>query len=166
MASEDARARARRRGPGKWGFLLAHHWSEQLDRCYLIWLGTHPVWLCARCTGVYPVLFLVLAAQIIHPLALSNWDLLFLFVLPWPALIDWALARLTRRPGSNRWRTITGVVLGISLGRMIYLHLVNPFQTLVILQLLLLSGIVGTVELLAIILARQQKGAQIRGRTE
>jgi hypothetical protein len=110
MSSEAAKARAVRRGPGAWGFLLAHHWPDQLDRCYQAWIGK------------------------------------LLFVLPAPALVDWALGRLGIRPGSNRGRTFWGMFLGASLGRMIYLNMIDPANTLVVIQIAALVGVLVLVE--------------------
>ena len=106
MPSEAAKARAVRRGPGAWGFLLSHHWSHQLDRCYQTFIGRRPVWFCSRCTGIYPVLFLVLVLQLVFEVPRGWWDWPWLFLLPVPALLDWTLGRLDIRPGSNRGRTL------------------------------------------------------------
>jgi uncharacterized membrane protein len=146
MSSEAAKARAVRRGPGAWGFLLAHHWPDQLDRCYQAWIGKRPVWFCSRCTGLYPVLFAVLVLQLLVGIPRGWWDLLLLFVLPAPALVDWALGRLGIRPGSNRGRTFWGMFLGASLGRMIYLNMIDPANTLVVIQIAALVGVLVLVE--------------------
>ena len=135
MPSEAAKARAVRRGPGAWGFLLAHHWSDQLDRCYQAFIAKRPVWFCSRCTGLYPVLFLVLALQLLVFIPRGFWDLLWLFAFPVPALLDWALGRLGIRPGTNLGRTFWGMFLGASLGRMIYLNMIDPANTLVVIQI-------------------------------
>lgn len=140
MPSDAAKARAVRRGPGALGFLLAHHWPGQLDRCYLAFIGRRPVWFCARCCGVYPVLFLVLAVQLIAGVPRGWWDLVWLFALPVPALSDWALACLGVRPGTNRGRTLWGMLLGASLARMVYLNMIAPADTLVVIQIASLTG--------------------------
>ena len=146
MPSEVAKARAVRRGPGAWGFLLAHHWSDQLDRCYQTWIGRRPVWFCSRCCGLYPVLFLVLALQLFLSIPRGWWDWLWLFVLPLPALLDWALGRLDIRPGTNRGRTFWGAFLGASLGRMVYLNMIDPATTLVVIQIASFAGVLLLVE--------------------
>jgi uncharacterized membrane protein len=146
MPSEAAKARAVRRGPGAWGFLLAHHWSGQLDRCYQAWIGKRPVWFCSRCCGVYPVLFVILALQLSIDIPRGFWDLPWLFLLPVPALVDWALGRLGLRPGTNRGRTFWGMFLGASLGRMIYLNMIDPANTLVVIQIASLVGVLVLVE--------------------
>jgi len=157
MPSEAAKARAVRRGPGAWGFLLAHHWSGQLDRCYQTWIGRHPVWFCSRCTGLYPVLFAVLALQLIFSVPRGWWDLAWLFALPVPALVDWALGRLGIRPGSNRGRTFWGMSLGASLARMIYLNMIDPATTLVVIQIAVLAGVLLLVESVRPILIRRRE---------
>jgi uncharacterized membrane protein len=149
MRSEAARVRALKRGPGAGGFLLAHHGPGHLDRCYQVWLGRKPIWLCARCVGVYPVLLAMLSVQLVAGYPPSSLDWLWLFVFPLPALVDWFLARLGFRPGNNVGRTATGVLLGLSLGRMIYLNMIEPFQSLVLVQLTALTGVVVLVELVA-----------------
>jgi uncharacterized membrane protein len=147
MPSEAAKARAVSRGPGAWGFLLAHHWPDQLDRCYQTWIGRRPVWFCARCCGVYPALFLVLAVQLFVTISRGWWDWLWLLLLPLPALLDWALGRLGIRAGTNRGRTFWGMFLGASLGRMVYLNMIDPANRLVLIQIASLVGVVLLVEL-------------------
>jgi uncharacterized membrane protein len=128
------------------GFLLAHHDVSHLDRCYQLWACTRPIWICARCLGVYPTLFLALGIQVAIEVPRGWWDLLLLFGLPIPALVDWAGSRLRSWPGSNPRRTLTGMLLGLSLSRMVYLNMVHPFQLLVSLQILLLMAVVLIVE--------------------
>ena len=149
MRSEAARARALRRGPGFAGFLLAHHWPGQLDRCYQMWVGQYPLWLCARCSGVYPALFATLVIQLIWAASYSPWDWPWLFGLPLVAVADWAFDRLNLRASSNFWRTASGFFLGVSLGRGVYLNMIHPFNTRVVVQLLVLVGIVISVEIVA-----------------
>ena len=146
MQSAAAKARAVSRGPGAWGFLLAHHLSGQLDRCYQTWIGRRPVWFCSRCCGVYPVLFLVLALQLFFNIPGGWWDLLWLYLLPLPPLLDWALGRLGIRPGTNRGRTFFGMFLGASLGRMVYLNMIDPANTLVVIQIAAFTGVLLLVE--------------------
>ena len=86
MLSEAAQARALNRGPGFLGFLVAHHGARELDRCYLNWWGERPVWVCARCLGLYPALLLVLTGLLLCGGSLGWWDLPWLFVLPLPAI--------------------------------------------------------------------------------
>jgi hypothetical protein len=91
----------------------------------------------------------VLSAQIIWPVSPSGWDWLFLFGLPLPAIVDWAWSRIGDRVGYNYIRTLTGVALGASLGRTIYLNMTDPLSIIVVLQLACLMGVVLAVEIVA-----------------
>ncbi len=160
MQSEAAKARAVRRGPGALGFLLAHHWPGQLDRCYLAFLGRRPVWFCARCCGVYPVLFLVLAVLLLVEVPRGFWDLFWLFALPVPALLDWALDYLGVRRGTNRGRTLGGVLLGASLARMVYLNMIDPANLLVVIQIAFLAGTALSVVVARTVLKRRREAGE------
>ena len=161
--SEAARTRALERGPGFWGFLAAHHWPGQLERCYQVWLGRRPIWLCARCTGLYPVLGLVLALLLVHLPETGWWDLIWLLALPIPALVDWARSRLTGRAGTNWVRSLTGALLGVSLARTVQLNMVAPAYWLVVLQLGALVAVAATVEAWARWRAARAAGGQDGG---
>jgi len=126
-------------------FWLSHHRAGELHRTYALG-GTR---VCARCLGLYPVMFATIAAQLAAraPLA-SRWDGLWTLAPFGPAVIDWAAGRLAPRLGSNPWRTFTGVLAGLALGRSLYIHLQRPFPTW-----LLLQGAAVTVAALAVILA-------------
>jgi len=126
-------------------FLLAHHPPEQDHRCVRV-AGLH---LCARCLGIYPVMFAVIGAQIAchAPLRWPN-DTYLAFLLPAPALLDWIRGRFDPLSGSNLSRVASGILLGISLGRTLYLHLISPGFPLAMAQLAGVGAIVAVVELL------------------
>jgi uncharacterized membrane protein len=131
-------------------FLLAHHHPEEYDRCYAVG-GAH---VCARCAGLYPALALMLALQLqgLIPEVRAEWAVLFL--LPLPAVFSWARRRLTGAAGSNPVATVTGVLLGVALGRGIYLYLRDHAAVAFWAQAAGLAVVVLTVE----ILARFKKG--------
>ena len=112
-------------------FWLSHHHPEQYHRCYQ--LGG--LRLCARCLGTYPVLFglvavqLALKAPLAHPL---DWLAVLLVV---PATLDWAFGQVHPERFSNLWRSATGALLGMGLGRTLYIHLRSPFPVALWLQL-------------------------------
>ncbi|NMB73583.1 MAG: DUF2085 domain-containing protein [Myxococcales bacterium] len=147
MVSEQARERALRRGPGFWGFWLAHHGPGELERCYRFFAGRRPVWICARCLGVYPALLATLGLLLAVEIQPGVFDMVWLFVLPIPAVVDWGAARLGWSAGTNARRTITGVLLGISLGRTAELNMRDPMQAMVVWQLAILLGVVVAVEI-------------------
>jgi uncharacterized membrane protein len=104
--------------------VLAHHRLEDRDRCLHLPLGARRLALCARCVGLYPTILAALLVQAIaRPpiLAAVDWWLCLSGIFP--ALLDWGLTWLGRRRGTNRMRVATGVLLGISLGRGIWLYL-------------------------------------------
>ena len=124
------------------GFLLSHHSEEELHRCYRF--GS--VHVCARCLGVYPVLFGLVAIQLVlhAPLALK-YDFPLVLGLTAPAVLDWALGQRDPARGSNLFRTFTGALLGLGLGRSLYIHLVSPFPKVLLFQLALVSVVVPPV---------------------
>jgi hypothetical protein len=125
-------------------FLLSHHRPEEYDRCYRV----GPLRLCARCSGLYPTLAVMLVLQHCGFLGEPRLEWVLLYLLPLPALWSWARRRLWGIPGSNPMATCTGVMLGIALGRGLYRHLVNPCSPQILLQFLGLAASVVTVELL------------------
>jgi len=109
-----------------WGrFLLSHHREHELHRCYAV----QGQFLCARCTGLYPVVLLVWVAQFVfhappREMAIERWIVLGLSL---PAMVDWMLGQFWPHAFSNVWRTFTGGLLGLALGRMLYIHMREPF---------------------------------------
>lgn len=107
-------------------FWLSHHHPEEWNRTVV--LGG--VRLCARCLGTYPVLFAAIAVQfaLAAPLVWRG-DVALAVALLLPALVDWALGRFRPQRGSNALRFATGALLGLALGRTLYVHLVRPLPT-------------------------------------
>jgi hypothetical protein len=104
---------------GALDFLLAHHRPDEYDRCYAV----GAVHLCARCAGLYPALLLLLALQLTGLVGSLRAEWAVLFLLPVPAVFSWARHRLTGAAGSNPIATVTGALLGVALGRGIFLYL-------------------------------------------
>lgn len=119
-------------------FWLSHHPPEELDRAWK--LGR--IHICARCLGTYPILFGAIAVQLAlhapleHPL-----DIPFSLGLLAPALLDWAYGRFRPHAFSNGWRTFTGVLLGLALGRTLFIHLQRPLPLPLLLQMGLVTGV-------------------------
>ena len=122
---------------------LSHHRPAHYHRC--IRVGGARV--CARCLGLYPILFALLALQMAmrlsHPLPLEGW---WVMLLPVPALLDWARGRLAPSSGSNLSRLVTGALLGVALARSLFLHFLRPFNVLSSAQLSFLALVFGLVE--------------------
>jgi uncharacterized membrane protein len=126
-------------------FWLSHHEPADYGRCVRAF-GLH---VCARCLGVYPVLFAALGLQIAYRAPLGEpydlWVALAL-ALPVPAVVDWARGRWRPKSGTNALRLFTGGLLGAALARSLYLHLRRPGHPLAMAQLLGLLAIAAAVE--------------------
>ena len=119
-------------------FWLSHHPPEELDRAWKIG-GVH---VCARCLGTYPILFAAIAAQLaLHAPLAHPLDIPFSLGLLLPALLDWAHGRFRPHSFGNLWRTFTGVLLGLALGRTLFIHLQRPLPLPLLLQLGLVTGV-------------------------
>lgn len=130
-------------------FWLSHHPPDELDRCYRV--GRFHV--CARCLGTYPVMFLFIVAQLRLRFPLEHPDdLIAVVLLTLPATVDWALGRFDPHRFSNAWRTLTGALLGLALGRSLFIHLQRPFP-----PVLLAQAIVVTAVALPVILASYRR---------
>jgi uncharacterized membrane protein len=141
-----------RRGPEGGPLWLSHHPPEELHRTYR--LG--PVRVCARCAGLYPVALGAIALQLGLGAPLHSPLDGPLMALLGPGLVDWAVGRFRPRWGSNPWRTFTGVLLGLSLGRSLFIHLHRPYHG----GLLAQAGVVLAVAVPVILLVYRRRGAE------
>jgi len=117
-------------------FWLSHHHEEEYNRTYL--LGG--VRVCARCLGTYPVLLAVMVGLFKVRAPLSwQWDVPLVLGLTLPALVDWAVGRFRPSGGSNAVRTLTGVLLGMALGRSLFVHLQKPLPPMLVWQAALVA---------------------------
>ena len=112
-------------------FWLSHHHPEEYNRTYV--LGG--VRVCARCLGTYPVLLAVMVGLIAVRAPLAwRWDVPVVLGLTLPALVDWAVGRFRPASGSNAVRTLTGVLLGVALGRSLSVHVQKPLPPVLLWQ--------------------------------
>lgn len=117
-------------------FWLSHHHEEEYNRTYV--LGG--VRVCARCLGTYPVLLAVMVGLFKVRAPLSwEWDVPVVLGLTLPALVDWAVGRFRPRGGSNAVRTLTGVLLGVALGRSLFVHFQRPLPQVLVWQAALVA---------------------------
>ena len=119
-------------------FWLSHHHEDEYNRTYL--LGG--VRVCARCLGTYPVLVAVMVGlfAVRAPLA-WRWDVPVVLGLTLPALVDWAVGRFRPASGSNAVRSLTGVLLGVALGRSLFVHLQKPLPPMLVWQAALVMAV-------------------------
>ena len=134
-------------------YWLSHHPPEEFDRTWQV----GRLHVCARCAGVYPVLFVALFLQfrLGAPLQLRL-DGLMGVALIMPAVLDWAYGRWRPHAGSNVWRTFTGVLLGAALARSLYVHLQRPFPPILLAQLSMVGVVVVGVLLLGFFAPRHR----------
>ena len=119
-------------------FWLSHHRDDELHRTYVLG-GVH---VCARCLGVYPVLFAGMAALFVIRAPLAwRFDVPFALALTTPALLDWAVGRFRPAWFSNPWRTFTGALLGVALARTLYVHVQRPLPPALIAQAALVTAV-------------------------
>ncbi len=119
-------------------FWLSHHHPEEYNRTYL--LGG--VRVCARCLGTYPVLLAVMVGLFALRVPLTwRWDVPVVLGLTLPALVDWAVGRFRPASGSNAVRTLTGVLLGVALGRSLFVHIQKPLPAVLVWQAVLVAGV-------------------------
>ena len=117
-------------------FWLSHHHEEEYNRTYLF----GGVRVCARCLGTYPVLLAVMVGLFKVRAPLSwEWDVPVVLGLTLPALVDWAVGRFRPRGGSNAVRTLTGVLLGVALGRSLFVHFQRPLPQVLVWQAALVA---------------------------
>ena len=135
-------------------FVLAHSRASHADRCLHLRLGSRRIALCARCAGLYPVLGAVLGVQAWNGAPpVRSWD--YGLALPGVvvALVDWGLGWMGARRGTPRLRLGTGIVLGISLGRGLWLYFRDPLSPVFWVQM----GLVGAGVLVFEILRRRRR---------
>lgn len=117
--------------------LLSHHAPEQEDHCWRLF----GVPICARCTGIYPVMIALLVPQMLsrdgtlalrgraQPMLDLAWtDPWLVLVFPLPAVAEFLLEHTGRIRGTNSLRIVTGIPLGIAMSRMFTRYLADPFD--------------------------------------
>jgi hypothetical protein len=91
---------------------LSHHWPDDYERCTLV-RGRH---VCRRCSWMYPIAFVVLAAGVLGARPPAPLEIVGYAVLTLPALVDFVLEHLGRLGPSARRMVAVSVPLGVGLG--------------------------------------------------
>jgi uncharacterized membrane protein len=119
-------------------FWLSHHREDEYNRTYV--LGG--VRVCARCLGTYPVMLAAMVGLFALRMPLSwEWDVPVVLGLTLPALVDWSIGRFRPAGGSNGVRTVTGVLLGLALGRSLFVHVQRPLPAVLLAQAALVTAV-------------------------
>jgi uncharacterized membrane protein len=107
-------------------FWIAHHPEEQRCRCVRLF-GFD---VCARCLGLYPLLFVLLGIEMaVSAPLLQAFEPWILTGLTLPSLFDWARGRFEPSSGNNAVRIATGALLACALARTLWFHMVEPLNT-------------------------------------
>jgi hypothetical protein len=102
------------------------------------------------------MMFAVIGGQIaLRSPKVWEFDPVVAFGLALPALVDWARGRLDPSTGTNASRVVTGVLLGVALGRTLYVHLRQPFHPLAVAQFGGLIAVFALVEAVAYLRRRR-----------
>jgi uncharacterized membrane protein len=119
-------------------FWLSHHHPDEYNRTYVL----AGVRVCARCLGTYPVMLATLVGLFVLRAPLEwRWDVPVVLGLTLPALVDWAVGRFRPAAGSNAVRTLTGVLLGLALGRSLQVHVQRPLPAVLLAQAALVTAV-------------------------
>ncbi|USZ72184.1 DUF2085 domain-containing protein [Natronosalvus halobius] len=122
-------------------FLLAHHLPSERHRCYSPVVFGRQVDVCARCLGIYPSIVAGILAYLFAPLPANR--ILFVAILPAPALLDWSVTTFRETRGTNAFRTLTGALLGFGYGLGLSLLIFESVLTVLVIGLAygLLAGL-------------------------
>lgn len=96
-------------------YVLSHHEPHDWNRCHTVNLPRtdRTLRICARCSGIYPGVVVGIIAAVTGALPVS---LPVVAVLPAFTVGERVLEARTDYRGSNRLRTVTGLLLGIGYG--------------------------------------------------
>lgn len=121
-------------------FALSHHWESLETACWRV--GTTNWWVCARCLGLYPSMFLTLLLEPFLWAQLSQEiRALCFFITVLPGWLAWAHDRLhPQKPWPRLVATLTGVLSGVGVGLVLWAHIRDPFHALFTF-ILVLTGI-------------------------
>ena len=132
--------------------LLSHNTPENLDRTIHVKFWGRNVYLCARCTGVYSSISIILIAWFLG-FGFPSWLYLPLFsILPIPSALDWITQSCNLRESRNWIRICTGSLFGVSQG--LFLLIIIESRFVLFLQAL---AVVGVYLLSVYIIARKTK---------
>lgn len=108
---------------------VSHHAPEELDHCLRVPMpGGRTLPVCARCTGIYPLTFVLLVLQLAGRLDLAWLDPWGVLLLPLPAVIEFLGEQTGRWKGGNAARILTGLPLGLALSRMFVRYFAHPMD--------------------------------------
>lgn len=116
-------------GPEKFEALVAHHSPAEYNRTWVLNFGKKSIRLCTRCSGAYLGILASIISLVIGGSTL-NWlrSEPLLFLLPFPAVLDWSLHKFRIWRGNNTIRFISGALMGMAYAFYWVRFISNPFD--------------------------------------
>lgn len=132
-----------------WGILLSHSLDQHLHRCLCLHIGGRRVYFCSRCVGLYVTLVLGLIGQLAGFQVPSWCDFTLRIILPAMGALAWGIEQIGISL-SKPVRLLSGILIGIGLGWVLGIHLINPWprelvETSLVLGFILLIGLLGNM---------------------
>lgn len=117
MASDSVRPSRKRRVLNGLHLLVSHHEPPFMNRCWHLTLRGHTLHVCARCSALLAGVILAMVFQF-RFLYIPVTPITFFgaFLLSLPAVADWSTQTLGHRESRNRFRALTGGLLGFAVG--------------------------------------------------
>ncbi|MBN1898531.1 MAG: DUF2085 domain-containing protein [Spirochaetes bacterium] len=109
--------------------LLCHKQNTHYDHCFKLRICSRPVFICARCLGLYPVAILNLFLSHKYKINFTysaEKNLIFYSMIP--LVMDWSLTALGIIKSHNVIRFSTGVIAAFGLSRWWYLYLTDQYM--------------------------------------
>lgn len=142
---------------GFFSLLISHHMAEDFHLTYALRVGSRTLHFCARCSGLYPAMFVTLLIGRLTPQWPFWLEGALLFLAPLPALFDWGTSTATGKPErSNTVRMLTGIGLGVSLGANLVVNMRELLGPLVMSQLTFFLAVIWVVWLVSYLRRRKK----------
>jgi hypothetical protein len=116
---------------------LAHHDPDHYERCVTLG-GRH---VCRRCLVLYPLAFAVAAIALVSDREPTSLDVVWLLVLPLPAVVEFCLEHLGRLPYRAGRQIVVTVPLAVALGLGFARYLDGPGDLLFWAMVVIYGGI-------------------------
>ncbi len=115
----------------KWSIWLAHHSREECeDKCFKLGTENKKFYVCSRCFGLYPVMFLTVFTDLFFGFEFSNSMRALLFaVLVFPGWLHWSREAVKNQICiSKKAAFYTAIPAGIGTGILLVGHFRSPYN--------------------------------------
>lgn len=133
-----------------WLILLLSHHLDPKENTFCI---NEKVYICSRCSGLYPatLLFSIIFYYNNHLLKYKVGDYFIGYLSITTGTILWLLEKIEYIRFDNKKRLITGLITGIGIGWIVALNIIAPFSERVI-ELICWSIIVTSYSILVVLI--------------